>query len=340
MLEELEYIFDEIEYCECIGEFEEEYVYDIEMGDETHTFIANDILVHNSLYISYENLLSTIEGYENLTLDDICKLLVKFNTEFMDKHNFDFMKEYYATRHVESIHNFELETIALSGVWLDVKKRYAQILLWKDGKYYDTDDLPMKVKGLEIVKSSVPTQARKGLKRMVRSLLEDDGSGFLIQRLNIKMQQELNEWKQADLEDICGNMKVNGYTKYILDDANPSGLIVAPKCPPNVKALGNYNRLRNVYNLPGDPLYGGKIKWYLYNPCSTPGKRIKGTIKTESAQYFGFQSRNYPKWADKYAPISKSMMFQQFMLDPFNRIINAIGLQSLNIDGSISMQLF
>lgn len=297
----------------------------------------------DSLYISYENLLSTIEGYEKMSLDDICKLLVKFNTEFMDKHNFEFMKNYYATRHVESIHNFELETIALSGVWLDVKKRYAQILLWKDGKYYDTDDLPMKVKGLEIVKSSVPTQARKGLKRMVRYLLEDDGKGYLIQRLNMQMMKEQQEWNQVDIEDVCGNMKVNGYTKYIIDDKNPNGLIVAPKCPPNVKALGNYNRIRNVYNLPGDPIYGGKIKWYLYYPINSSKSkkgRGKGTMKNETEQYFGFQSRNYPKWAEQYAPISRAAMFQQFMLDPFNRIINAIGLPSLNIDGSIQIGLF
>lgn len=338
----MEFEFEDIESIEMIGQFEEEYVYDIEMDDPTHTFIANDILVHNSLYISYDNLLSTINGYDKMKLEDICKLLVEFNTEFMDGHNRDFMEEYYKQRFVESIHNFELETVALSGVWLDVKKRYAQILLWKDGKYYDTDNLPMKVKGLEIIKSSVPTQARGGLKRMVRYLLEDDNDDFLIQRLNIKMQDELRKWEMADLEDVCGNMKVNNYTKYVIDDNNPLALMVAPKCPANVKALGNYNRLRNIHNLSGDPLYGGKIKWYLYQPGGTVNKKRKGkgSIKNDAYQYFGFQSTRYPKWADQYAPISRRAMFQQFMLDPFNRIINAIGLQSLNIDGSISMSLF
>ena len=37
---ETKYIFEEIDFCECIGEFDDEYVYDIEMDDETHTFIA------------------------------------------------------------------------------------------------------------------------------------------------------------------------------------------------------------------------------------------------------------------------------------------------------------
>lgn len=49
-----DYIFDDIESCEMVGEFEDEYVYDIEVDDETHTFIANDILVHNSLFVSFK----------------------------------------------------------------------------------------------------------------------------------------------------------------------------------------------------------------------------------------------------------------------------------------------
>lgn len=48
----IEYVFDDIESCEMIGHFEDEYVYDVEVDDETHTFIANDILVHNSLFVS------------------------------------------------------------------------------------------------------------------------------------------------------------------------------------------------------------------------------------------------------------------------------------------------
>ena len=85
----MEYILDEIESCECIGLFNEEIVYDIEMADESHTFIANDILVHNtdSLYLSYKDLIDTIEGSEKLALEDKLKIILKINTEFLDKHN-------------------------------------------------------------------------------------------------------------------------------------------------------------------------------------------------------------------------------------------------------------
>lgn len=329
----MEYIFDDLEVCECIGMFEEEYVYDIEMDDPTHTFIANDILVHNSLYISYKGLLDSIEGIEKMNIDKKLDIIVDLNTGYLDSHNEQFMHEYYANRFANSAQRFELETIARSGVWLDVKKRYAQILLWKDGKTFDINNLPMKIKGLEMVKSSYPKQARKCLNNLVRYLLEIDSKDYLLQKLNIKMQEEKHNFFNADLEDICGNVGVQGYTKYILDDEDPTGLKIAPKTPYNVRALGNYNWIRNVNNLPGDPLYGGKMKWYCYYPNKVGSKKME-------PQYFAFQSRNYPKWADEYAPISKNEMFNKTVLDPFNRIVQAIGIGVLNSDGAIQLSLF
>ena len=332
-----EYFFDDIESCECIGMFEDEYVYDIEMDDDTHTFIANDILVHNSLYISYDTFVKSIDNHEKLSLEEKAKIVVEFNTKFLDAHNREFMDAHYKERHVKSVQNFELETLALSGVWLDVKKRYAQVLLWKDGKYYDTkEELPIKAKGLELIKASYPKQAREGLKRLVRYLLEDEeDSTYLLHRLNIKMQQEKQAFFNADMDDICGSIKVSNYNKYIIDDTNPLQLLVAPKCPFSVKALGNYNRIRQGHNLPGDPIYGGKLKWFVFYPI---GSCRKG--KNTVTDYFAYPAKNYPKWADKYAPVAKNEMFQKLTLDPFNRIIEAVGIGTLSIDGSIQMSLF
>jgi intein/homing endonuclease len=46
----------EIDSIEEIGSFEDEYVYDLEMEDESHTFIGNDMLVHNtdSIFVGFE----------------------------------------------------------------------------------------------------------------------------------------------------------------------------------------------------------------------------------------------------------------------------------------------
>jgi hypothetical protein len=49
---------------------------------------------------------------------------------------------------------------------------------------------------------------------------------------------------------------------------------------------------------------------------------------------------NCPKWAEKYAPIDRTEMFQKYVLDPLNRILIPSGLPELNIDHSIQMSLF
>ena len=69
-MNKLEYFLDDIESCELIGKFEDEYVYDVEVEDETHTFIANDILVHNSLFVSFEPCMQHCE-WQNLVLPHI-----------------------------------------------------------------------------------------------------------------------------------------------------------------------------------------------------------------------------------------------------------------------------
>ena len=306
--------------------------YNIKLNKNVTNYLSICYGDTDSLYISYDNLIKSIIRYEKMSIEDKTKIIVDINTGFLDQHNREFMRDYYKSRFVDSVQNFELETVALSGCWLDVKKRYAQILLWKDGKTFDIDNLPMKIKGLEMIKSSVPKQAREGLKRLMRYLLEDRGEGYLLQRLNIEMQKERTLFDNADLEDICGNVGVQNYTKYVESDTDPSGLKVAPKCPYNVRALGNYNWIRNVNKLGGDPLYGGKMKWYIYQP--------KGSSKKEHQTYFAFQSRNYPEWANEYAPVCRASMFQQFMLDPFNRVLEAIGIGELKLDGSVQMSLF
>lgn len=325
------YKFDNIISCEQIGEFEDEYVYDIEMEDPTHTFIANDILVHNSLYTEYSSLLDTIEGIEEKTPEEKMNIILKINLDFLDQHNNEYIKEYYKQRHANSIHKFELETIAKSGVWINVKKRYAQQLMWKDGKTFDIDELPIKVKGLEIIKSSYPKLARAMLKQLTKILLSEDNDEKLIHKLNISMMKMKDEWHSADIEEICGSVGVNNYNKYIISDSG-SILEFTKGCPSNVKALGNYNQIRQWNHLPGDPIQGGKIKYYKFFR--------KGRSRKSEPEVFGFQSKNYPKWANEYAPCDRGVMFQSFVLDPINRILEAINFPILKIDGCLSFSLF
>lgn len=329
-MEELEYLFDEVDFCECIGEFEDEYVYDIEMQDDTHTFIADDILVHNSLYLSYDPLIKSIKGHENMSIEQKRDIIVGINLKFLDDHNCQYIKEYYDTRFGQSAHKFELETLSLSGLWLDVKKRYAQLLLWKEGENYDLDKLKLKVKGLELIKSSYPKAAREGLNRVVKYILENANVDNIIHKINIKVQEEKQKFQTANIEDICGNQKVNGYTKYVISDDGDMP-VFANKTPAGIKAVAQYNWLRNKYNLPGDPIYSGKVKIYTVKSNNKKGEELS----------FAFLSQRYPKWANQYAPIDRTKMFEKMFLDPLNRIVQgSMGLPALSADGYIQIDLF
>lgn len=284
----------------------------------------------DSVFLGYEGLTQTIEGWDQMSFHDKLEVIVKLHTEYVNSNNDKFMKEYYAKRHANSIHELELETIASSGVWLNVKKRYAEILAWKDGKYYDEDDLPMKVKGLEIVKSSYPKIARDILKKLSRSLLEINSidENHILSILNQQMQQSKQSWLQADLESICPSVSVNKYTEYVVSDNLPEGPVLRLKCPFAVRGLATYNNIRQINNLPGDPIYGGKLKYYVVQPQSIKKKR-------QDEMVFCFPPSEYPEWAPRYAPINRRAMFEKCVLDPFNRILEGIGFGTLSYDGFI-----
>lgn len=325
----MEYIFDEIDVIECVGEFEDQYVYDIEMIDDTHTFIANDILVHNSLYSSYSNLLKCVKGYDKMTMKQKLDIILGINLKYLDKHNCEYIKALYAERHGDSFHKFELETVAKSGVWLNVKKRYGQLLLWKDGKFFDEGNLPVKVKGLEVVKASYPTLARKINKEFLKFLLEYDGR-YLSQELSILNQKYMKEYENAFLEDICINTRVNKYANHVKSDVDPSGPKFYSKASFNSKALALYNWLNNTKKFGSEPIYGGKVKCYT----------VQGSSENSGDIYFAFESMKYPQWADQYAPIDRMRMYDKYVLDPINRILSAIGMPVLRIDGSIQLAMF
>ena len=204
----MEYIFEDIEVCECIGYFEDEYVYDIEMDDETHTFIANDILVHNSSYVNLGPVVDCIPGLREKGDKEICHFLVGFADEYLNKYFDKILTDYLTPRHAKNYHVFELETVGKSSIFTGVKKRYAQAILWKDGRIYDEPKL--KYKGLEVIKGSYPSFSRKILKSLTEMLLLDDSNNDkFIFKLNQKMMAYKDEFFKQPIDNISETIKVN-----------------------------------------------------------------------------------------------------------------------------------
>lgn len=298
------------------------------------TIINNPSMVYtiyqdtDSSYINIGPIVDCVKELKGKGDLDRCNFIASFADKYINKRFDEIITEYLTSRHAKNYHVFELETIGKSGIWTGVKKRYAQAILWKDGRTYDHPK--MKVKGLEIIKGSYPSFSRNILKNLVEMLLLDDTTGNdYIFKLNKTMMEQKRIFFSQPIDAITEAINVNNYWKNVEDDSNPAGLIMKKGATANQKALALYNWYINTKHLPGENIYGGKIKSYL----------VKKPSKKSSDIYFAYSAGNYPKWADTYAPIDKEAMFMKTVLEPINRILEPIGFKKLNPDGSISVEL-
>lgn len=89
--------FEKVKSIKQIGNFENEYVYDISVVDKTHTFIANELLVHNSLFVSFKPALENCSWQQlKLNVNYLSSITVPFaivygDTEVIEFENDNFL---------------------------------------------------------------------------------------------------------------------------------------------------------------------------------------------------------------------------------------------------------
>lgn len=303
----LNYEFDEIEICEQVGSFKDEYVYDIEMEDN-HTFFANDLLVHNSVYVSFWEAMQSC-NWKGSANDFVLQLT---NIRLQDYINkcFDIYAEKAGCDY--NLQQLELEKIADSSIILS-KKKYTLDITWKEpDNYYDSLS-NITSSGIEIVQSSTPAFAREQLNVMLKEIFKH--------KENLKMADFLKllnklkaDFKLSDIENIAMSSSVGDYEKFILNDRNK--LEIASGCPIHVRGAGIYNYLLNKskykskYNLITS---GEKIKYYYAKPKDG----------NQMFNIFGYIAGNHPY---EFAPeVDFDIQFQKTIVDPLSRFTNAMG---------------
>ena len=159
----------EVESVEKLSDFNEEYVYDIEMDDENHVFFANDILVHNSTYLNIESMVKTILGDKlKWSKQNIHKVL-KIVDEFVEKvnENCGVLAKKLFNSDVDSI-KFKRETFCTEAAFL-VKKRYVLHIAEKEGKMVDD----FKYVGVDVKKNELPVKIKGFLKEVIESSMRN-----------------------------------------------------------------------------------------------------------------------------------------------------------------------
>lgn len=163
----------------------DEWVYDLEVEDKSHSFYANDILVHNSQFVNISCIVQELlkkgigSGRDISKWADDDKLkLWKFVDGFVENevnlYVQNLVKSYCHTEHPEVL-RYSLEYISASGIYQQ-KKHYATRKVIAEGP-----ELIDKIKysGIELKRATVP--------QAIKNMLKDIYEGIL-----------LHSWKETD----------------------------------------------------------------------------------------------------------------------------------------------
>jgi DNA polymerase elongation subunit (family B) len=247
---------DEIESIEYIGNHEE-CLYDIGMEESPHTFFANGILVHNSAYLSNKPLLDSLK----ITDEKVCKE----NTISLAKESVGVVNKFYDSL-MFKVFNCKThciktagETIGRTGIWLK-KKRYCIHKIYDLEKEKDVDKF--HIKGLDVVRSSFPTDFKKFMNTFIDKLLRNHSKEEIDNDvLNFKLSL-----KDIPIENIAKNSSVKEISKF--EKARISENSFAKGTPAHVKAAIGFNDYIKSHGIKKIPKIsdGEKIKWvYLKN---------------------------------------------------------------------------
>jgi hypothetical protein len=321
----IEYKFDEIESCEMIGDFSGEYVYDIEVDDDTHTFIANDILVHNSLFVSIKPAMEHCEWRHQYSSE------LEFIKDF-DKHRYGgyFKKcldEYAHSYGVDNKQDFELERISESIISL-AKKKYIQHIIYEDGIPYDRMSY-IYPKGVELIRSSTPLFARDKIIGIVEYLFEHPDTFNVKELLKLvkNLKKEFDLCVPDRIDDICMQSSCSKYEEKCVNDKDKLEFVSGAHFA--VKASGYYNYLLHKNKSLQDKYEfiksGTKIKYYYCKDKSLNDKfcYIRGSYPIEMAP-----------------DIDLTTQFAKCILSPINSIIEPLGMPLITERLSVVMDIF
>ena len=305
---EFKHAFEKIKSNKHIGSFEDEYVYDLEIAEEGYdnqTFFANDILVHNSNYVTFQEVVASC-GWEG----DPKELILKIN-EFRLKGYLKKCFEIYSKKwNTDNYQDFELETLSINAIFLG-KKKYVTNTIYSDGVEFEPLT-NIKTTGVEMIKGGTPAFVREKLMFLTKFILTK-GKSFNIREFVTELKAIKKDFKAQEPERIALAISVNNYEKFILNDT--TGFEFAKGTPMHVRASGYHNfilnnsKYKDKYPLLGS---GDKVRIYF--------------VKTKNAQennVFAYAQGNYPY---EYAPpVDLDEQFTKTILDPINRFIEVMG---------------
>ena len=282
----------------------EEWVYDIEVEDN-HNFFANDILVHNSVYLTIEPIIQRICGDRLKTLDKniIIDIMDKFCAEKIEtfiEQKYEELAKYMNAK--QNAMEMKREVLADVGIWR-AKKNY--ILRVYDNEHVRYDVPQIKMMGIETARSESPAFVKDELKECINLMLDDDKENQLIDR--IKKYKEI--FYNSSVQDISIYKGVNGIDKWTKNGYPIKG------APFNVCAASGFNRLIDKHGLIDvAPISNGDKVRIIMLKMPNPAEY----------HYFAFNG-NIPKELNIESYIDYGAQYEKLFLKPIQSFTNIIG---------------
>jgi len=165
------------------------------------------------------------------------------------------MYDQYAIHfHNTNKHRWQIkqEYVAKSGLWI-AKKRYAQWVIFKEGKPTNK----MDIKGLDVVRSSFPTDFKKIMTEALWMILREEGK----QKTSNVILNFKKDIRNSDILNVMKNTGVKEVSKYIRGRKPFEGYITGT--PAHVKSAINYNDMLHHFGIRDHETIkdGDKIKW-------------------------------------------------------------------------------
>ena len=256
----------------------------------------------DSVYVAFGPIIKSCD-YKGSETDFILKVKELRLNSYLKK-KFD---EYAKKFNTSNIQDLELEKISRSAIMV-AKKKYILDLAWKEPGVFINPQEKIKFVGVEIVQGSTPKFARKVLKDMIKIACQT-GKSLQYADAVKKLKEYKKEYILQNPDDIAKTQAIGDYEKYCLEDKKQIRL--AEKCPQNVRAASIYNH--KIYN----------SKWKTkYNTIKT-GDKLKYYYTNDEHEVFGFLPGNFPY---EFAPtVNYDLQFEKTIIEPFNRILVAMG---------------
>lgn len=272
----------------------------------------------DSTYVNFDPMIKSVRGL-NLNKEEQTDFCIKFVNERFAGYLDSAFEKYSNKYNTENRQEFKLETISNAGLWMGGKNYMLRAVYdGESGEYMIEPELV--VKGIDAAKPSFPKYAREKISEVMLEILDKghdiDIENYIIPQL-VSFKKGFN---QLSVDECCKNMNISKYDDWVETDKK---LIIKDKMPIGARSALYHNYLieKNDARKYNKIKQGDKVKMYKAKD-KRPGY--------EQMDIFSYLPGQYP---EEFAPdIDRDAQFHFVVVEPINKALAAMGMQSINVD--------